>query len=82
MGLLDRLEDEYVDVSSRRATGRELLELLVGAIGFVLVAGGLAYYLLGETAALVVVASLAAIFAVTIVSQAYWAQTGRADYDE
>ena len=82
MGIIDRLEDEYVDVSSRRTTGRELLELVAGAIGFVLVVGGLTYYLLGEAAALVVVAILAVVFSVTIVSQAYWTRTGRADYEE
>ncbi|WP_255193142.1 hypothetical protein [Natronobeatus ordinarius] len=82
MGLLDRLEDEYVDVSSRRVTARELFELVAGAVFFVFVAGALTYSLLGGTAALVVVAILAVVFSVTIVSQAYWTRTGRADYEE
>lgn len=81
MGIIERIEDEYLDVSSSRATLRELLELLVGAILFALVASGLAYYLVGETAARYVAVGLAVIFVVTIVSQAYWAITGREDYD-
>ena len=81
MGIIERIEDEYLDVSSSRATLRELLELLVGAILFVLVASGLAYYLVGETAARYVAAVLAVIFAVMLVSQAYWAVTGREDYE-
>ncbi|WP_247001818.1 hypothetical protein [Halosolutus gelatinilyticus] len=82
MGVLDRLEDEFVDVSSRRATIRELLELAVGALVFVLAAAGLAYYMAGRTAAIGVAVVLAAVFTVTIASQAYWAVTGRKDYDE
>ncbi|QRV14540.1 hypothetical protein JMJ58_16610 [Haloterrigena salifodinae] len=81
MGIIERIEDEYLDVSSSRATLRELLELLVGAILFVLVASGLAYYLVGETAARYVAAILAAIFGIMLVSQAYWAVTGREDYE-
>ncbi|WP_126661467.1 hypothetical protein [Haloterrigena salifodinae] len=81
MGIIERIEDEYLDVSSSRATLRELLELLVGAILFVLVASGLAYYLVGETAARYVAAILAAIFVIMLVSQAYWAVTGREDYE-
>ncbi|SDJ56494.1 hypothetical protein [Natronorubrum texcoconense] len=80
MGIIDRFEDEYLDVSSSRATIRELLELFVGSIVFVLGASVLAYYLLGRTVALAVTAILAVIFAVTLVSQAYWAATGRDDY--
>ncbi|ELY49294.1 hypothetical protein [Natronolimnohabitans innermongolicus] len=80
MGLIERFEDEYVDVSSTRTTLRELLELFVGAVVFVLLASGLTYYVAGETAALVVVAVLSSIFAITLVSQAYWAVTGRDDY--
>lgn len=82
MGVLDRLGDEYVDVSSRRATVRDLLELVVGSVVFVVVAGGLAYYLLGRTAGLAVAAVLAVVFSITIVSQAYWTIAGRSDYDE
>lgn len=82
MGIIDHFEDEFIDVSSRRATVRELLELLVGSIVFVLVAGALAYYLLGGTVALAVAGLLTAIFAVTLVSQAYWAVSGRDDYRE
>ncbi|SFC37207.1 hypothetical protein SAMN05444422_107247 [Halobiforma haloterrestris] len=82
MGVLDRLEDEFVDLSTSRATVRELFELAFGSVLFVLFAGGLAYYLLGRTAALAVVAVLAVVFAVTIVSQAYWALTGRTDYED
>ena len=82
MGIIDRLEDEFVDVSTSRATVRELLELTVGAILFVLVASGLAYYLLSATIARYVAAALAVVFAITIVSQAYWAVTGREDYEE
>lgn len=81
MGPIDRLEDEFVDVSSRRATVRELLELLVGSLLFVLAASGLASYLFGRTVAIAVAGLLAAVFAVTIVSQAYWAVTGRDDYE-
>ncbi|MEY7848061.1 hypothetical protein AB7C87_02510 [Natrarchaeobius sp. A-rgal3] len=80
MGVLDRLEEEYLDISSHRRTIRELLELVVGSVLFVLVAGGLAYYLLGRTTAIGVAAILAIIFTITIVSQAYWAITGRDDY--
>ncbi|SDQ59807.1 hypothetical protein [Natronobacterium texcoconense] len=82
MGILDRLEEEFVDVSTSRATLKELLELAVGSILFVLLAGGLAYYLLGRTVALAVVVVLALVFAITIVSQTYWALTGRSDYRE
>jgi len=35
MGIIDRFEEEYLDVSSSRATVRELLELFVGAVLFV-----------------------------------------------
>lgn len=81
MGIIERFEDEYLDVSSSRATVRELLELTAGSILFVLVASGLAYYLLGRTVALTVAGLLTVIFAVTLVSQAYWALTGREDYE-
>ena len=81
MGIIDRFEDEFVDVSSSRATIRELLELTVGAVLFVLVASGLAYYLLGTTVARYVAIALAVVFAITLVSQTYWAVTGREDYD-
>ncbi|WP_255167756.1 hypothetical protein [Natrononativus amylolyticus] len=82
MGIIDRFEDEYVDVSSSRASIRELLELFAGSVVFVLVAGGLTWYLLGSTVAFGVVAVLAVIFSITLVSQAYWALVGREDYDE
>lgn len=82
MGIIDRFEREYLDVSTSRATLRELLELAVGAVLFVLVATVLAYYLLGETVAVGVAAVLAVVFGVMIVSQAYWALTGREDYTE
>ncbi|MDG5821380.1 hypothetical protein [Natronococcus sp. A-GB7] len=82
MGPIERFEEEYLDVSSSRATVRELLELFVGAVLFVLAAGALTWYLLGATIALYVAAGLAIVFAITIVSQTYWAITGRNDYDE
>lgn len=81
MGPIERFEEEYLDVSTSRATVRELLELLVGAILFVLAAWALTRYLLGETIALYVAAGLSVVFAITIVSQAYWAITGREDYE-
>lgn len=80
MGIIDRFEDEFVDVSTSRATIRELLELFVGAGIFVVAASALAYFLLSETAALWVAGILAVIFTITLVSQAYWAVTGRDDY--
>ncbi|WP_293033469.1 hypothetical protein [Natronococcus sp.] len=82
MGPIERFEEEYLDVSSSRATVRELLELFVGAVLFVLVAGALTWYLVGATIALYVTAGLAIVFAITIVSQTYWAITGRNDYHE
>lgn len=82
MGPIERFEEEYLDVSSGRATVRELLELFAGAVLFVLVASGLTWYLLGATIALYVAAGLSVVFAITIVSQTYWAITGRNDYDE
>jgi hypothetical protein len=82
MGPIERFEEEYLDVSSSRATIRELLELFVGAVLFVLAAGALTWYLLGATIALYVAAGLAIVFAITIVSQTYWAITGRNDYRE
>jgi hypothetical protein len=82
MGPLERIEDEYLDVSTSRATLRELLELVVGSVVFVFAASGLTWYLLGSTIATYVAAGLFVIFTVTIVSQAYWAVTGRADYEE
>ncbi|WP_265107789.1 hypothetical protein [Halosolutus halophilus] len=82
MGLIDRFEEEFLDVSGRRATLRELLELLFGSILFVLVATALAYYLLGETVAIGVAAVLVVVFGTMLVSQAYWARAGRGDYDE
>jgi len=48
MGIIDRFEEEYLDVSSSHASVRELLELLVGAVLFVVGASALAYYLLGQ----------------------------------
>ena len=82
MGLLELLEDEYVDVSGRRATIRELLELVAGSGLFVAVAAGLSWYLLGRTAGLAVAGVLTVVFAITIASQVYWAVTGREDYRE
>jgi ABC-type uncharacterized transport system permease subunit len=82
MGPIERFEEEYLDVSSGRATLRELLELFFGAILFVIAASGLTWYLLDATIATYVAAGLAIVFAITIVSQAYWAVTGREDYDE
>ncbi|WP_254531044.1 hypothetical protein [Natrinema gelatinilyticum] len=82
MGLIDRFESEYLDVSSGRATVRELLELLVGAVLFVVVASALSYYLLSRQVALWVAGILVVVFTVMLVSQAYWAVTGREDYAE
>ncbi|RKD97649.1 hypothetical protein [Halopiger aswanensis] len=82
MGIIDRFEEEYVDVSSSRASLRDLLELIAGSILFVIGASGFTFYLLGRTAAIALAGVLVVVFAVTIVSQAYWGLTGRADYDE
>jgi hypothetical protein len=82
MGPIERIEDEYLDVSTSRATLRELVELIGGSIVFVLAASGLTWYLLGPTIATYAATGLTIVFTVTIVSQAYWAVTGRADYDE
>lgn len=82
MGIIDRFEEEYLDVSSGRASARELLELVVGAVLFVAGASTLTYYLLGAQVARWVAVVLVVVFAVTLVSQAYWAVTGREDYDE
>lgn len=81
MGIIDRFEDEYVDVSSTRASLRELLELLVGAVLFVVGASALTYYLLGERIALWVAGILVVVFVITLLSQAYWAVAGRDDYE-
>lgn len=81
MGIIDRFEEEYVDVSSSRASIRELLELLVGAVLFVVGASALTYYLLDQRAALWVAGILAVVFAITLVSQAYWAVAGRDGYE-
>ncbi|RQG95833.1 hypothetical protein [Natrarchaeobius chitinivorans] len=81
MGVLDRLEEEYLAVSGHRRTIRELLELVVGSVLFVLVSSGLTYYLLGRATAIGVAVLLGIVFGVTIVSQAYWAIAGRDDYD-
>ncbi|TYL39324.1 hypothetical protein CV102_08600 [Natronococcus pandeyae] len=82
MGPIDRFEEAYLEVSSSRATVRELFELFVGSIVFVLAASALTFYLLGSTAAIYVAGGLAVIFTITIVSQAYWGVTGRDDYAE
>ena len=82
MGIIERLEDEYLEVSSTRASLRDLLELVVGSALFVLVGAGLTDYLLGRSEALVVAGVLVVIFTITLVSQAYWAVSGRGDYDE
>ncbi|ELZ18656.1 hypothetical protein [Natrinema limicola] len=81
MGIIDRFEEEYLDVSSSRATVRELLELFVGAVLFVVGASALASYLLGQQVAMWLAVALTIVFTITIVSQAYWAMTGREDYD-
>lgn len=81
MGIIDRFEEEYLDVSSSRATVRELLELFVGAVLFVVGASALASYLLGQQVAMWLAVALTIVFMITIVSQAYWAMTGREDYD-
>ncbi|WP_226479907.1 hypothetical protein [Natrinema amylolyticum] len=81
MGIIDRFEEEYLDISSSRASVRELLELVVGAVLFVLGASALAYYLLGRQVAIWIAAALVVVFAITLVSQAYWAVTGREDYE-
>ncbi|GAB7019819.1 hypothetical protein [Halostagnicola sp. A-GB9-2] len=80
MGPIERLEEEFLDVSSSRADIRELLELVAGSILFLGVAYGLTAVLIGRTEALVVTGVLGAIFAITILSQAYWAIAGRDDY--
>ncbi len=80
MGPIERLEEEFLDVSSSRPDIRELLELVAGSILFLGVAYGLTAVLLGRTEALVVAGILGVIFAITIVSQAYWAVVGRDDY--
>jgi small-conductance mechanosensitive channel len=82
MGIIDRFEEEYLDVSSSRATVRELLELFVGAVLFVVGASALAYYLLGQRIAVWLAAALTVVFTIMLVSQAYWAVTGREDYEE
>lgn len=82
MGILDRLEEEYVDVSRRRRTLRELLELFVGAALFVVLAVALTRYLLGEDVAFAVAIGLSVVFAVTLLSQAYWAVRGREEYED
>lgn len=81
MGIIDRFEEEYLAVSSERASVRELLELFVGAVLFVLGASALTYYLLGPRPARWVGAALVVVFAITLVSQAYWAVVGREDYE-
>ncbi|WP_226007474.1 hypothetical protein [Natrinema salinisoli] len=81
MGIIDRFEEEYLAVSSERASVRELLELFVGAVLFVLGASALAYYLLGRWIALWIAAALVVVFGITLLSQAYWAVTGREDYE-
>lgn len=81
MGIIDRFEEEYLAVSSERASVRELLELFVGAVLFVLGASALTYYLLGERVAIAVAAVLVVVFGITLVSQAYWAIRGREDYE-
>lgn len=80
MSLLDRLEDEFVDVSTRRATLRELIELLLGSVVLVATVGALTWRVLGRSTGLVVVGLLSIVFAVTIASQAYWSLRGREDY--
>ncbi|TMT87093.1 hypothetical protein E2L06_11080 [Haloterrigena sp. H1] len=82
MGIIDRFEAEYLDVSSSRTTVRELLELFVGAVLFVVGASALAYYLLGQRVAVWLAVVLTVVFTLTLVSQAYWAVTGREDYDD
>ena len=82
MGIIDRLADEYVDFSSERTSRRELLELVVGSVLFVLLASGLAWYLLGRAVAYAVAVVLVVLLGITIVSQTYWAVTGREDYEE
>jgi len=82
MGIIDRFEEEYLDVSSSHASVRELLELLVGAVLFVVGASALAYYLLGQRIAVWLAAALTVVFTIMLVSQAYWAVTGREDYEE
>jgi|GEM_PF-587617 len=82
MGIIDRFEEEYLDVSSSRATVRELLELFVGAVLFVGGASALAYYLFGQRVAVWLAAELTVVFTIMLVSQAYWAVTGREDYEE
>ncbi|QLK26881.1 hypothetical protein HYG81_04525 [Natrinema zhouii] len=82
MGIIDRFEEEYLAVSSSRASVRELLELFAGAVLFVVGASALAYYLLGQQIAIWVAGGLVVIFAITLLSQAYWAVTGREDYEE
>lgn len=81
MGIIDRFEEEYLAVSSERASVRELLELFVGAVLFVLGASALTYYLLGTRVALAVATILVVVFGITLVSQAYWAVSGREDYE-
>ncbi|QLG48644.1 hypothetical protein [Natrinema halophilum] len=82
MGIIERFEEEYLDVSTSRTTVRELLELFVGAVLFVIGASVVAYWLLGQYVARWIAGILVVVFAITLVSQAYWAVTGREDYDE
>ena len=82
MGIIDRFEEEYLDASSSRATVLELLELVVGAVLFVGGASALTYSLLGQRAAVWLAVVLTVVFTIALVSQAYWAVTGREEYDE
>ncbi|WP_345779418.1 hypothetical protein [Natrinema sp. SYSU A 869] len=47
MGIIDRFEEEYLAVSSDRASVQELLESVVGAVLFVLGASAAGVFLLG-----------------------------------
>ncbi|USZ71521.1 hypothetical protein [Natronosalvus halobius] len=82
MGIIDRFETEYLDVSSSRATARDIVELVVGSVIFVTLAWVLVSTFVGEEAALGVAVILGIIFTITILSQAYWGLTGRSDYRE
>ncbi|MFC7213459.1 hypothetical protein ACFQO4_05095 [Saliphagus sp. GCM10025334] len=82
MGIIDRFETEYLDVSSSRATARDIVELVVGSVVFVALAWLFVSTFVGDAAALGVAVILGIIFTITILSQAYWGLTGRSDYRE
>jgi len=82
MGIIDRFEEEYLDVSSSHASVRSCSSYSSVQCCSSSVRARWRTICSVSKPAMWVAGGLVVIFAITLVSQAYWAVTGREDYEE